>query len=230
MTRLIFNKIKTSMRNAALNADRAPNEIQLLAVSKKKSINAIHDVYAMGQRDFGENYLQEAIKKQAVFHHENICQDIRWHFIGPIQSNKTRAISESFAWVHSVDRLKIAQRLNDQRPRNLGTLQICLQVNIDSEQSKSGVSPEDTLELAKALLSLENISLRGLMVIPSKNDINDAFSRTQTLFKEIKSGLSIDQQQHFDTLSMGMSSDYQEAINHGSTMIRIGTLLFGERG
>ena len=231
MTNLIFNEIHASILKFTRKAGRSDSDkVHLLAVSKKKKIDAIHELYIIGQRHFGENYLQEALEKQDAFRHKKLCQDIHWHFIGPIQSNKTRAIAENFSWVHSVDRLKIAQRLSNQRPPHLGALQICLQVNIDEEQSKSGALPKESIQLAQTLLTLPRVKLRGLMVIPSKNDTKDAFARTQALFKEIKSNIDEKHQKHFDTLSMGMSSDYEDAIAHGATIIRIGTLLFGERG
>lgn len=188
----------------------------LLAVSKKQSADKVRALFDLGVRDFGENYLQEALDKQA----ELADCDITWHFIGPIQSNKTRSIAESFSWVHSVDRLKIAERLNAQRPTDLEPLNICLQVNIDEEASKSGVALAELDDLIQACRKLPHLNLCGLMCIPrADQDPSAAFDKMHALKK----------QYGFESLSMGMSGDYLIAIEHGSTIVRIGTKLFGKR-
>ena len=197
----------------------------ILAVSKKRSSVSMREAYAVGQRCFGESYLQEAIDKQA----ELADLDIEWHFIGPIQSNKTRSIAENFAWVHSVDRFKVAQRLNNQRPSRLEPLKVCIQVNIDDEASKSGVREQELPALARALLALPHLRLTGLMAIPlPRSDYAQqlaAFQRVAKLQTQLQDFLGMP----LTTLSMGMSSDLEAAIAAGSTLIRIGTDLFGPR-
>ena len=214
-------KVGARIREAAQASQRNPLDIGLLAVSKTKPAAAIREAYAAGLRDFGENYLQEALDKQAELADLDLC----WHFIGPIQSNKTRPIAEHFAWVHSVDRLKIAQRLSDQRPTQLPPLNICLQVNVSGEASKSGCSPEQLPVLAEAVAALPNLRLRGLMAIPEPTEDvaaqHAAFARLRQLRDELGLGL--------DCLSMGMSHDLEAAIAEGATWVRIGTALFGAR-
>ncbi|MGA3681709.1 YggS family pyridoxal phosphate-dependent enzyme [Pseudomonas graminis] len=209
------------IRSAAQAVQRDPASVGLLAVSKTKPANDLREAYDAGLRDFGENYLQEALGKQA----ELSDLPLIWHFIGPIQSNKTRAIAEHFAWVHSVDRLKIAQRLSEQRPPELPPLNICIQVNVSGEASKSGCSPEDLPALAQAISALPNLKLRGLMAIPEPTDDRDeqnaSFAAVSTLQAQL--GLPL------DTLSMGMSHDLEAAIAQGATWVRIGTALFGAR-
>lgn len=209
------------IRSAAQAVQRDPASVGLLAVSKTKPASDLRDAYEAGLRDFGENYLQEALGKQA----ELSDLPLIWHFIGPIQSNKTRAIAEHFAWVHSVDRLKIAQRLSEQRPPELPPLNICIQVNVSGEASKSGCSPEDLPALAQAISALPNLKLRGLMAIPEPTDDRDeqnaSFAAVSTLQAQL--GLPL------DTLSMGMSHDLEAAIAQGATWVRIGTALFGAR-
>ncbi|HEX8596508.1 MAG TPA: YggS family pyridoxal phosphate-dependent enzyme [Pseudomonas sp.] len=206
---------------AALAARRDPADIGLLAVSKTKPAGALREAYAAGLRDFGENYLQEALSKQLELADLPLC----WHFIGPIQSNKTRAIAEHFAWVHSVDRLKIAQRLSEQRPADLPPLNICIQVNVSGEASKSGCTPADLPALASAISALPHLKLRGLMAIPEPTDDsaeqNAAFAAVRALQEQLNLPL--------DTLSMGMSHDLEAAIAQGATWVRIGTALFGAR-
>ncbi|OCR26677.1 hypothetical protein AFK24_02430 [Pseudomonas syringae] len=206
---------------AALAAQRDPAAIGLLAVSKTKPASALREAYAAGLRDFGENYLQEALSKQLELADLPLC----WHFIGPIQSNKTRAIAENFAWVHSVDRLKIAQRLSEQRPVDLPQLNICIQVNVSGEASKSGCSPADLPALAAAISALPRLKLRGLMAIPEPTEDsaeqNAAFAAVRSLQEQLNLPL--------DTLSMGMSHDLEAAIAQGATWVRIGTALFGAR-
>lgn len=197
----------------------------LLAVSKTKPAAALREAYAAGLRDFGENYLQEALGKQQ----ELADLPLSWHFIGPIQSNKTRAIAEHFAWVHSVDRLKIAQRLSEQRPAELPPLNICIQVNVSGEASKSGCTPADLPDLARAISALPRLQLRGLMAIPEPTEDRAAqeaaFAAVQALNNQLRDNLNLP----LDTLSMGMSHDLEAAIAQGATWVRIGTALFGAR-
>ena len=214
-------KVGVRIREAAQASQRDCATVGLLAVSKTKPAAAIRQAFAAGVRDFGENYLQEALEKQL----ELGDLPLIWHFIGPIQSNKTKAIAEHFAWVHSVDRLKIAQRLSDQRPAHLPALNICLQVNVSGEPSKSGCNPDELPALAQAVTQLPNLRLRGLMTTPEPTDDvarqHAAFAR----LRELQDGLGLD----LDTLSMGMSHDLEAAIAEGATWVRIGTALFGAR-
>jgi pyridoxal phosphate enzyme (YggS family) len=204
-----------------------------LAVSKTQSIGAIQEAYQCGQTSFGESYLQEALPKIHALEKitaNNTANNIEWHFIGPIQKNKTRGIAESFSWVHSIDRKIIAQRLHEQRPSHLPPLNICIQVNISHEASKSGILPEEALALAQLTQqSYSRLILRGLMVIPeSSQDIQQQhhiFREAKKLFDQINAKLI----HPMDTLSMGMSNDYPAAIAEGATIIRIGTELFGKR-
>lgn len=200
--------------------------VKLVAVSKTQSVRKINLLYQKGQRDFAENYLREAVEKQ-----KSLPKDIIWHYIGPLQSNKTRAVAEHFHWVQSIDRCRIAQRL-DRHCQELGKrLNVCIQVNISREESKSGVAPEDFQELYDCVRACHNLQLRGLMAIPSPSvsresdsDLNGQFLAMQTLLRRIS-----DENDHLDTLSMGMSQDFEQAIACGSTMVRIGTALFGQR-
>lgn len=214
-------KVGARIREAAQASGRDCAGIGLLAVSKTKPASAIRQAFAAGLSEFAENYLQEALEKQA----ELADLPLTWHFIGPIQSNKTKPIAEHFSWVHSVDRLKIAERLSAQRPSHLPPLNICLQVNISLEPSKSGCLPEDLPALAQAVSKLPNLRLRGLMAIPEPTqDVaqqHAAFAR----LRELQNSLQLD----LDTLSMGMSDDMPAAIAEGATWLRIGTALFGAR-
>lgn len=214
-------KVRARIREAAQASGRDPQSVQLLAVSKTKPASALREAFACGQRDFGENYLQEALAKQA----ELADLELTWHFIGPIQSNKTRTIAGHFAWVHAVDRLKIAQRLSEQRPTDLPPLNLCLQVNVSGEASKSGCAPAELAELARAVAELPNLRLRGLMAIPEPTDDPAAQRAAFARLRELKDGLGLD----LDTLSMGMSHDLEAAIAEGATWVRIGTALFGAR-
>jgi len=216
--------IHQQIEQAALDYNREIGNISLLAVSKKKPPVDLRSAYKYGQRDFGENFLQEALSKMR----ELDDLDIVWHFIGAVQSNKTRAIAESFDWVHCVDRLKIAQRLSDQRPESMSPLNICIQVNIDQEASKSGVTPNGIIPLAEAICHLPLIRLRGLMAIPAQR--SDLASQ-RIAFAKLKQALQDLRQRGLecDTLSMGMSHDMQAAIAEGSTLLRIGTAIFGDR-
>jgi pyridoxal phosphate enzyme (YggS family) len=211
---------------AARNAGRDPSEIALLAVSKTITPDLLLEAYVAGQRAFGENYLQEALDKMAALKEQ--APDIEWHFIGPIQSNKTRPIAENFSWVHSVDRLKIAQRLSEQRPSGLPPLNVCIQVNVSGEASKSGCSPQDLPALAQAVAGLPGLSLRGLMTIPEPAATEAGQRRPLRTLRELADQLRA-QGLALDTLSMGMSADLAAAIAEGATMVRIGTAIFGER-
>ncbi len=217
---IILDKIK----QAELKYQRKPGSVNLIAVSKTKPAEMIRQMASLGQRAFAENYLQEAMGKHAELND----LDVQWHFIGHIQSNKTKDIANYFDWAHSVDRLKIAKRLSDQRPSELPALNICLQVNLEAEQTKSGISAKEVADLASAIVGLPNITLRGLMAIPSPNN---PFEKQRELFKQLR--LLLDNLNELgmelDTLSMGMTDDMEAAIAEGATHIRIGTALFGAR-
>ncbi|NWB25750.1 YggS family pyridoxal phosphate-dependent enzyme [Pseudomonas gingeri] len=206
---------------AAQACGRDAADIRLLAVSKTKPAEAVREAHAAGLRDFGENYLQEALGKQAQLTDLPLC----WHFIGPIQSNKTRAIAEHFDWVHSVDRLKIAQRLSEQRSADLPPLNICIQVNVSGEASKSGCTPADLPALVAAIGALPNLVLRGLMAIPEPTEERAAQDAAFATVRTLQDSLHLP----LDTLSMGMSHDLESAIAQGATWVRIGTALFGAR-
>ncbi|MDD2104817.1 MULTISPECIES: YggS family pyridoxal phosphate-dependent enzyme [Pseudomonas] len=216
-----LSAISARIASAAQAAGREPASVQLLAVSKTKPASAIREIHAAGVYDFGENYLQEALTKQQALGDLPLI----WHFIGPIQSNKTKAIAEHFDWVHSVDRLKIAQRLSEQRPAGLVPLNICLQVNVSGEDSKSGCAPADLPALAKAVAALPSLRLRGLMAIPEPTDDRAAQEAAFATLRQLQEGLGLG----LDTLSMGMSHDLEAAIAQGATWVRIGTALFGAR-
>jgi len=219
-------KVRTRIEQACRQSGRDPNSVNLLAVSKTKPVEMIEIALNCCQYHFGENYLQDALKKIPKVTNP----DVIWHFIGAIQSNKTRQIAESFDWVHTVASEKIARRLNNQRPTDRDPLQVLLQVNIDDETSKSGLLVEEVHSIIEPLLSLNRICLRGLMAIPTRSDDHhvqqDAFSRLSGLLKSVNQDFSID---HFDQLSMGMSSDLETAIAEGATIVRIGTAIFGAR-
>ncbi|WAT28369.1 YggS family pyridoxal phosphate-dependent enzyme [Pseudomonas sp. GXZC] len=216
-----IGQVSQRIRAAADAVQRDASSIHLLAVSKTKPAQAVREAYAAGMRDFGENYLQEALGKQA----ELTDLPLSWHFIGPIQSNKTRAIAENFAWVHSVDRLKIAQRLSEQRPADLPPLNICIQVNVSGEASKSGCTPADLPALAHAINALPRLKLRGLMAIPEPTEDRTAQDAAFAAVRDLQNSLNLP----LDTLSMGMSHDLESAIAQGATWVRIGTALFGAR-
>jgi hypothetical protein len=216
--------MRTRIARAAQDCGRDPNSILLLAVSKRKPASDIRLAYACGQRDFGENYLQEALGKMQELDDLDIC----WHFIGTIQSNKTRSIAESFDWVHCIDRLKIATRLSEQRPAGREPLNACIQINLDDESSKAGIDLDELPALAVSIADLPGIRLRGLMAIPApRTDYADqclAFARMADALAALRQqGLDC------DTLSMGMTADMEAAIARGSTLVRIGTAIFGER-
>ena len=220
-----FGQVNDRIRQAEQNCQRE-GQVLLLAVSKTKPAAMVKEAWELGQRDFGENYLQDALEKMNTLAD---LKDISWHFIGPIQSNKTRDIASHFQWVHSVDRLKIAQRLNDQRPDDLPPLNICLQVNISEEASKSGVRPEQLPELVKTISQMPRLKLRGLMAIPAPEQDPEKQRIPFQALAELQQQLNENLQLDMDTLSMGMTDDLEAAIYEGSTMVRIGTALFGAR-
>ncbi|RZQ57279.1 YggS family pyridoxal phosphate-dependent enzyme [Pseudidiomarina tainanensis] len=219
-----IKEVRNEIARVCEQHEIVPNRVKLIAVSKTKPASDIVSAYAAGHHDFGENYVQEAIAKIMQLSE----YDITWHFIGPIQSNKTRDIAENFAWVHSVDRVKIARRLAEQRPAHLPPLNVLIQVNIDDEQSKAGVAPSEINELAATISNFPQLQLRGLMTIPAAqsnpSDSGASFAAMQRLFLDLQS-----QYKQVDTLSMGMSGDWPYAIAAGATMIRIGTAIFGAR-
>ena len=229
MMTTIADRISIAQRRivqTAQKCSRNPSEIKLLAVSKTKPASFIVEAYDAGQRLFGENYVQEGENK--ILQLTPQYPDIEWHFIGPLQSNKTKSVAEHFDWMHTVSRLKIAQRLSEQRPSHLPALNICIQVNVGNEQTKSGISCSEVMALAKAISILPNLRLRGLMAIPTATDntaIQHAeFAALQNTFIQLQTSFP-----SVDTLSMGMSGDLDIAIEHGSTMVRIGSAIFGER-
>lgn len=219
-----LQNLVTRIARAASDAGRDPAGIRLLAVSKTWPAESVREAAAAGQHAFGENYVQEGVAKVEALADLNL----EWHFIGPLQSNKTRPVANSFAWVHSIDRLKIAQRLSEQRDVFLPPLQVCIQVNVSGEESKSGVSPAELPELARAVVALPRLKLRGLMTIPEPtSDValqRERFATLRRLMTQLRAdGLDL------DTLSMGMSDDLEAAIAEGSTMVRVGTAIFGSR-
>ena len=219
-----LQRMRSRIAQACLDAGRPPHSVRLLAVSKTFGADAVVQAHAAGQTVFGENYIQEAVGKITELAH----LPLEWHCIGPIQSNKTRLVAEHFQWVHTVDRLKIAQRLSEQRPTHLPPLNICVQVNIDSGDTKSGVDPNEALALAQAIELLPRLKLRGLMCIPEPAPdfiaAQAVFARARALFEAINAaGVSL------DTLSMGMSGDLEAAVWGGSTLVRVGSAIFGAR-
>ena len=222
----VKRQINQAYEQASEQTHRAADKTTLLAVSKTKPADLIATLAQQGQRDFGENYLQEAIEKIDALKSQPECEDIVWHYIGSIQRNKTRDIAEHFDWVQTLEREIIAKRLNDQRPTDLPPLNVLIQLNIDDEESKSGCLPAELPALITTIKSYDRLKLRGLMIIPAKADTN-AFARTKALFDDIKA--SHPELDAWDTLSMGMSGDMTEAIGNGSTMVRVGTAIFGAR-
>ncbi|HRF30471.1 MAG: YggS family pyridoxal phosphate-dependent enzyme [Azonexus sp.] len=216
--------VQARISNAAAAVGRSPESVRLLAVSKTWPLACVLDAAEAGQRAFGENYVQEGIDKIAAVSGRNL----EWHFIGPLQSNKTKPVAEHFDWVHSIDRLKIAERLSAQRPAYLAPLQVCVQINVSGEASKSGCAPDEALALCRAVAALPGLQLRGLMAIPEPTDDLQAqripFRKLRELREQIcAAGLPL------DTLSMGMSHDLEAAVAEGATIVRIGTAIFGER-
>ncbi|MGX5915549.1 YggS family pyridoxal phosphate-dependent enzyme [Aliidiomarina sp. Khilg15.8] len=217
--------VMNSIKSACEHAGREPDSVRLLAVSKTKPVSDIEAAYEAGLREFGENYVQEGVEKVDALHHLDDCV---WHFVGPLQSNKTRPVAERFDWVQSIDRLKIARRLSEQRPSELPPLQVLIQVNIDDEESKSGIELSQLRKLAADINELANIELRGIMAIPAANADEAQQAQSFQALAEAFQQLQSDYPQ-VDTLSLGMSSDLELAIAHGSTMVRVGTSLFGKR-
>jgi pyridoxal phosphate enzyme (YggS family) len=216
--------VRARIAVAAKAAGRLPESVSLLAVSKTWPLDCILEAADAGQSAFGENYVQEGVDKALA----SADRQLTWHFIGPLQSNKTRPVAEHFAWVHSIERLKIAERLSSQRPGHLPPLQVCLQVNVSGEASKSGCAPADALALCQAIATLPNLCLRGLMAIPEPTDDPQAqraaFRRLREIHETVRAaGLPL------DTLSMGMSHDLEAAVAEGATIVRVGTAIFGER-
>ena len=224
---LQLQQVQNRITQAAMTAGRPADSVQLLAVSKTKPLAAVQAVYDAGQRRFGESYVQEAVHKiQAA--REIGLNDIEWHFIGPLQSNKSRPVAEHFDWVDSVDRLKIAERLNAQRPDSLAPLNVCIQVNISGESQKAGTTEAEVLTLAARIHEFPRLTLRGLMAIAENTEdeavLRESFGRLHTLFRKLQSLYPA-----MDTLSIGMTQDLEVAIACGSTQVRIGTVIFGER-
>jgi len=219
-----LRNIRDLLAKAAVDAGRSADAVQLLAVSKKQPVSSILEAAAAGQRDFGENQVAEGVEKIKSIANDELV----WHFIGHLQTNKTRAVAEHFDWVHSIDRLKTARRLSDQRPANLPELNVCVQVDVDNEPGKSGVAIHATLDLAREVLELPRLRLRGLMCLPAIRDDfegqREPFRRLRRLADQLSAnGIST------DTLSIGMSADFRAAIFEGSTMVRVGTAIFGTR-
>ena len=219
-----LQEVGDRIREAATAAGRSPDAVRLVAVSKTFPAAAVREACQAGQRAFGENYLQEAQSKIEALS----GLDLEWHFIGPIQSNKTGPIARLFSWAHSVDRLKLAQRLSAARPADLAPLQICIQVNVSGERTKSGCHPEEVFELATAVAGLPGLRLRGLMAIPEPTPDKQVQRQRFALLRQLKDGLVL-RGLELDTLSMGMSDDFEVAIAEGSTMVRIGSAIFGPR-
>lgn len=219
-----ISTVRDQITKATANSGRPVGCVALLAVTKTQSPEKLREAYAAGQRDFGENYVQEALDKI----HALDLPDLIWHFIGPIQSNKTADIATHFDWVHSVDRLKIANRLSSQRPHELAPLNICVQVNLSQEDSKSGVALADAAALCEQIAKLPKLRLRGLMAIPAPSahsaQQREAFAPLGVLFRELQGRF-----EQLDTLSIGMSADYAAAIAEGSTIVRVGSAIFGAR-
>ncbi|WP_036800039.1 YggS family pyridoxal phosphate-dependent enzyme [Photobacterium marinum] len=223
-----IEQVISQITSASKKCGRKADSVQLLAVSKTKPITAIEEAIAAGQFAFGENYVQEGVEKVQHFSSHQQADSLSWHFIGPIQSNKTRLIAEHFDWVHSIDRAKIARRLSEQRPADMPPLNVLLQINTSSEASKSGIAFEDLEALADEIAAMPNLVLRGLMSIPERADDYDS---QYAAFKSLADAKEKLQAKHpqLDTLSMGMSGDMEAAIAAGSTIVRIGTAIFGAR-
>ena len=223
---LNLHDVRSRISQACSAAQRPVDSVTLLAVSKTFPGSAVREAHAAGQRQFGENYVQEALDKISEL--ADLRAELTWHLIGPLQSNKTRLVAEAFDWVQSIDRLKIAERLSEQRPAHLPPLQVCIQVNTSGEDSKSGVAPVEALSLAKAVAALPRLTLRGLMALPAPSEDpqvqRQALHDVRELFNTLRGdGLPL------DTLSMGMSADLEPAILEGATLVRVGTALFGRR-
>ena len=228
MTDLSHNleAVRERIAAAARNAGRDPQSVALLAVSKTFPAQDVRAAHAAGQRAFGENYVQEAVDKIEAL--ADLRANIEWHFIGPLQSNKTRPVAERFDWVHSVDRLKIAERLSAQRPAGMAPLNVCLQVNVSGEASKSGVNPQEAQQVARQIAALPNLRLRGLMSIPEPETTLEAQRAPHRQLRELFGALRAEGLA-LDTLSMGMSADLEAAVLEGATIVRVGTAIFGAR-
>ncbi len=220
-----LDNLHAKITAAAKRFDRDPNNIQLLAVSKTKPVSAIITAYNHGQRIFGENYVQEGVEK---INQLSAYENVLWHFIGPLQSNKSKFVAENFDWMHSIDRIKIAKRLHEQRSVYQAPLNICVQINVDNEENKAGIKTQDTIDFISALSEYGRIKCRGLMTIPradaNEQQRRESFAKMQSLFQQCSEKFD-----HFDTLSMGMSGDLELAIEYGSTMVRVGSAIFGSR-
>ena len=227
-----LRKIRDLLDKAAVDAGRRPEDVHLLAVSKKQSLDKIVEAAAAGQRDFGENTVQEGTEKVTKLAEKGLLEALprrlKWHFIGHLQSNKTRIVAEHYDWVHTIDKLKIAERLSRQRPDSRGDLNVCIQVNIDNESAKSGATRSDVMTLAQEIATLPRLKLRGLMCLPA---IRDSFDEQRAPFAALRelAHLLRNQGLDIDTLSMGMTGDYRAAIFEGATIVRIGTAVFGPR-
>lgn len=229
-----LQQVHARIARACAAAGRDAHSVALLAVSKTFGPEAVETAAQTGQRAFGENYLQEAVEKITLLHHNDAPWQppLQWHCIGPVQSNKTRLVAEHFDWIHTVDRLKIAQRLSEQRPEHLAPLQVCIQINIDGGSNKSGAEPEQALALAQAIATLPRLQLRGLMAIPEPSpDFQVQYAihmAAKNLFEQIKASNSTGLE-CWDTLSLGMTADLEAAILAGSTLVRVGSGIFGHR-
>ena len=227
-----LRKIRDLLDKAAVDAGRRPEDVHLLAVSKRQSLDKVVEAAAAGQRDFGENTVKEGTEKVTKLAQKGLAEawpeGLCWHFIGHLQSNKTRIVAEHFDWVHTIDKLKTAERLSAQRPDSLGDLNVCIQVNIDDETAKSGATGIDVMDLAQEVASLPRLKLRGLMCLPA---IRESFDEQRVPFAQLRETAQMLRQQglEIDTLSMGMTDDYRAAIFEGATIVRIGTAVFGPR-
>ncbi|MDR0225772.1 MAG: YggS family pyridoxal phosphate-dependent enzyme [Burkholderiaceae bacterium] len=229
-----LQQIRERMAHACGQAGRPAADVQLLAVSKTFGADAVREAVLAGQRSFGENYIQEAVEKIAAVRAMGLAggQDLQWHCIGPIQSNKTRLVAEHFDWVQTVDRLKIAERLSAQRPEGLAPLQVCIQLNVDGGETKAGVPVEQALDLARAIVALPRLVLRGVMSIPDEAagfEAQRALHRRATDAFEVLRASGLPGLEHLDTVSMGMTGDLEAAVAAGSTMVRVGSGIFGQR-
>ena len=222
-----IQQVRARIAKACDGAKRPVQSVTLLCVSKTFGSEAVREAHAAGERAFGENYVQEGVDKIAAL--ADLRASLEWHLIGPLQSNKTRVVAEQFDWVHTVDRLKIAQRLSEQRPAGLAPLQVCLQVNISGEASKSGLAPAEVAAVAHAVAALPRLRLRGLMSIPEPAADLDAQRRPHRALRELLQALRDGQGLALDTLSMGMSADLEAAVLEGATLVRVGTAIFGGR-
>ncbi len=222
-----LQEVQRRIVQSCAEVQRSADAVRLLAVSKTIEAAVVREAWDAGQRAFGENYVQEALAKMAAL--ADLRPQIEWHLIGPLQGNKTRAVAESFDWVQSVDRLKIAQRLSEQRPPALPPLQVCLQVNISGEASKSGLTPDDVLKIAPAIAALPRLALRGLMAIPEPAASAAAQRRPHRALRELLAAVNAQHGLALDTLSMGMSADLEAAVAEGATIVRIGSAIFGSR-